>query len=82
VREVNAWKMAGRDAGLGDLIVGSTPEAGKPLRAGLEPHDERHACRAHGAVFHRGGHLRKASVTIDVMEDPDGPRWPAPPRSW
>jgi VWFA-related protein len=73
VREVNAWKMAGETLALGDLIVGPMPEAGKPLRAGLEPHVASEALAAHMELYSTSAAtFEKAAVTIEVVEDPDG----------
>lgn len=74
VREVNAWKMAGETLALGDLIIGSTPEPGKGLRAGLEPHVTSDMLAAHMELYSTSAAtFEKAEVTIDVVEDPDAP---------
>jgi len=73
VREVNAWKMAGETLALGDLIVGPAPDAGKALRAGLEPHVTTDMLAGHMELYSTAATtFDKASVTIDVVEDPDG----------
>jgi VWFA-related protein len=74
VREVNAWKMAGETLALGDLIIGSAPEPGKGLRAGLEPHVTSDVLAAHMELYSTAATtFEKAEVTIDVVEDPDAP---------
>ena len=74
LREVNAWKMAGETLALGDLIVGPMPEAGKGLRAGVEPHVTGDALAAHMELYSTSAAtFDKAEVTLDVVEDPDAP---------
>jgi len=74
VREVNAWKMAGETLALGDLIVGSTPEAGQGLRAGVEPHVTTDMLATHMELYSTSAAtFEKAEVTIDVVEDADAP---------
>src|SRR6185503_9113118 len=74
VREVNAWKMAGETLALGDLIIGSTPEAGGALRAGLEPHVTTEMLAAHLELYSTSAAtFETAAVTLDVVEDPDAP---------
>ena len=74
VREVNAWKMAGETLALGDLIIGSVPEAGKPLRAGVEPHVTTDLLAAHMELYSTSAAtFEKAAVTLDVVDDPDAP---------
>ena len=73
VREVNAWKMAGETLAFGDLIVGPMPEAGKALRAGLEPHVASDALAAHMELYSTSAAtFDNAAVRLDVVEDPDG----------
>jgi VWFA-related protein len=74
IREVNAWKMAGETLALGDLIVGSVPEPGKGLRAGLEPHVTSDVLAAHLELYSTSATtFDQAEVTLDVVEDPDAP---------
>jgi tetratricopeptide (TPR) repeat protein len=64
--------MAGETLALGDLIVGPTPEAGKGLRAGLEPHVSTDFLAAHMELYSTSAAtFDKAEVTLDVVEDPD-----------
>ena len=74
IREVNAWKMAGETLALGDLIIGSTPQAGQGLRAGLEPHVTTDTLAAHMELYSTSAAtFDKAEVTMDVVDDPDAP---------
>jgi len=73
IREVNAWKMAGETLAFGDLIVGPPPEGGQGLRAGVEPRVTVDTLAAHMELYSTAAAtFEKASVVLEVADDPDG----------
>ena len=80
VRQVNAWKMAGEEFAVSDLIVGGMPKTDEQLRPMVEPrvHDGRIA--AYVEVYAKTpATFDNTAVSVEVADDEDGPALIATP---
>ena len=74
VREVNAWKMAGEELAMGDLIVGNAPAAGQGIRASVEPHVTNDTVAAYLELYSTTADTwNGATVTFEVADDESSP---------
>jgi VWFA-related protein len=74
IREVNAWKMAGEEFALGDLIVGDAGnDAGKTLRPGVEPRVQSNLGAFLELYSTSPDILAKTKVSFEIAEDQDSP---------
>jgi VWFA-related protein len=74
VRDVNAWKLAGEEFALGDLIVGNVPPAGQGLRATVEPHVTADAVAMFLELYSTADTTwAGANVTFELADDEQSP---------
>lgn len=83
VRDVSAWKLAGEEFALGDLVIGEI--AGSAAAPSLRPAVEPHVRGSLGALIElhstSPGSLDGARVSVEIADDPDGPMLLAQPAS-
>jgi VWFA-related protein len=73
VRDVAAWKMAGEELAVGDLIVGGMPNP-EGLQASVEPHITTDGIGAVVELYSTSGAtFDNAAVTFEVADDQDSP---------
>ena len=74
VRDVNAWKLAGEEFAMGDLIVGNVPAGGNGLRASVEPHVTGDALAMFVELYSTAATVWDgANVTFELADDEDSP---------
>jgi VWFA-related protein len=74
VRDINAWKMAGEQLALGDLIIGNMPPAGQGLRAEVEPHVTDDRLAAYVELYSNAETTwNGANVTFEIADNQDSP---------
>src|SRR5688572_20067159 len=74
VRDVNAWKLAGEEFAMGDLIVGNVPAAGAGLLASVEPHVIGDALAMFVELYSTAATAwDRASVTFELADDENSP---------
>ena len=74
VRDVSAWKMAGEQFALGDLIVGGMPTQGQGLTVQVEPYVLTEGIAAYLEMYSTSEQTwNGTTVTFEVADDPDSP---------
>jgi VWFA-related protein len=74
IREVNAWKMAGEEFALADLIVGDAGNnVARTLRPGVEPRVQSNLGAFIEMYSTSPDILAKTTVTFEIAEDQDSP---------
>ena len=80
VRQVNAWKMAGEEFAVSDLIVGDMPKTDEQLRPQVEPRVHEGRIAAYVEVYAKTPTtFDNTAVSIEVADDEDGPALIATP---
>ena len=74
VRDVNAWKMAGEQLALADLIIGNAPAPGQGVRAEVEPHVTSDRLAAYLELYSTSSATwDRATVTFEIADNQDSP---------
>jgi VWFA-related protein len=74
VRDVNAWKLAGEEFAIGDLIVGNLPAAGGGLHASVEPHVTGDALAMFVELYSTATTAwESANVTFELADEENSP---------
>jgi VWFA-related protein len=74
VRDVNAWKLAGEELAVGDLVVGNVPPSGQGLRASVEPHVTGDAVAMFLELYSTANTTWDgANVTFELADDENSP---------
>ena len=74
MRDVNAWKLAGEEFAVGDLIVGNVPPSGEGLRAAVEPHVTADAVAMFVELYSTAAATWDgANVTFELADDENAP---------
>lgn len=73
VREVNAWKLAGEDFAVADLVVGAPPRTGQVLLASVEPQLDTTVAALVELYATNAATFASTEVTFEVAENADAP---------
>lgn len=74
VRPVHAWKIAGEEFAVGDLMLGALPESNKPVIPQVEPRVQGGVLAAYVEMYaDNPAGLDDASVVIEIADDEDAP---------
>jgi VWFA-related protein len=74
IREVSAWKLAGEEFALGDLLVGDAGTEGAPrIRPGVEPHVRGNLGAFLELYSTAPAGLENAKVEFEIADDQDSP---------
>jgi VWFA-related protein len=74
VREVSAWKFAGEEFALGDLLIGDFPTSGEPtVRPGVEPRVKESLAAYFELYSTSASTFDTTKVNIEIADDQDGP---------
>jgi VWFA-related protein len=81
IRDVLAYKMAGEEFAVGDLLLGNAPTtAGGSVEPQLEPHVHGHRLAATVELYAAAPEaLEQAAVTVEIADGQDGPTLAAGP---
>jgi Flp pilus assembly protein TadD len=80
VRQVNAWKMAGEEFAVGDLIVGDLPKANEQLRPQVEPRVHEGNVTTYVELYAKAPATFDATtVSVEIADEEDGPALIAAP---
>ena len=74
VRQVNAWKMAGEEFAVGDLIVGGTPKPNEPIQPQVEPRVYEGRVAAYVELYASApATFDRTAVSVELADDEDAP---------